>query len=407
MAVKYRTHYHILNSVAGPISKHNVSAAGPVGYQHYTPVLDTELLLYGRPRTPLPDTVSPNLDTGSVSPMMPVRAILSELKHAGRHAVDVKVFNLGSNPIPAVRSNEWFDEHDDELFPVTTTTLPLPTHNAAPPFWQPRASHLRAISHAAFSLAFQIYTESTPRDWNILAECVPGGTTTAALWLSLAAGQPLTTPSSSHCAQQNARKAALIAEWWEGLAPYATIDSTEALWQFALTYGDYYQIFILAFLYEFADLMKYDRGATARNPILLAGGSQAAAPLALFKKVNPQAAALLAPYIKLVTTPWVMAASDTRIFNDLINPFVADANYAFAFRPEDGPYYLYERGYTKEGCGLGALLWYASIVHGINTATLRYWCRDILTTYNLKNEVGAHSPHPSTPAPIFTVPAMV
>lgn len=394
---KYCTHYHIINSVAGPLSKHHISAAGPVGYQHFTPVLDTELLLYGKPITPLPAQVSPNLDTGSVSPMMPVRAILKQLARERRHLVDVTVHNLGSGPLPARRCGSAFQEDlDYDSFVASMHTIPLPRQEAQPPFWSPDAQSLRRISHAAFQLAFQFYTESTPRDWNILAECVPGGTTTAGLWLAVANGGPIETPSSSHEIGPQLRKQALIDQWASAALKYLPINSTEALWRFALANGDYYQIFMLAFLFEYADLMKYDRGGTPRNPILLAGGSQVAAPLALFKMANPRLATILAPHVKLVTTPWVMQAAPQVVFNELIYPFVSDAHFDFAFTKEDGPYYLYEQGYTKEGCGLGALLWYAA-VHGVSTADIRYWCRDILERYNRQPEPEVEVAYPRPP----------
>lgn len=362
------TRYHLINSVAGPVYGHSVSLAGPAGYQHLTPVLDTEVLLHGVVKSILPECLSPHLSTGSASPIVPVRAILMALEALGLHDFSVNIVNLGLSMVPEVEGSNMDFSMD---------TISCPQQFSSPPFTPFRHKYVMAILRAAHRMAHQIYHTSTPDTYDIIAECVPGGTTTASLCLSMICGQFIETPSSSHLSETKLLKNRLVSEWLAEAQLRYVIDSPLSAWKYLLTYGDYQQAFMYCFLHEYAKLVR-EYGIPHQNPVVFAGGTQMAAPLALFVKTNPYLAQSIASCIKLATTPWVMASTDNRIFRDFISPFSAtSAN--FAFKQADGPFYLYELGYTKEGCGLGAMIWFAQMVFGIPSELVRKWCLEALS----------------------------
>jgi NaMN:DMB phosphoribosyltransferase len=190
----------------------------------------------------------------------------------------------------------------------------------------------------------------------LLAECVPGGTTTAQAVLQGLGVEAAGLVSGSLKEPAHGLKAELVAR---GLAA-AQLGPDPAPEAVLAAVGDPMQALVAGVLLGAA-------AAAAPLPLLLAGGSQMAAVLALALALAPaqQRSALLAQ-AALGTTAWVAgeASSDLGLLLERIAGRWGQAPLAFAcglrFSACTTPELLaYERGYVKEGVGAGglALLW--------------------------------------------------
>ncbi|UPM51091.1 TIGR00303 family protein [Synechococcus sp. A10-1-5-1] len=191
----------------------------------------------------------------------------------------------------------------------------------------------------------------------LLSECVPGGTTTALAVLE-ALGVPSTGLVSGSVRQPDHQlKRQLVQQGLEAaqLGPLASPKAVLA------AVGDPMQVVAAALL---------KRAALAGTPVLLAGGSQMAAVLALaLAACTPLERQQLATQAAVVTTAWVAyeAASDFEgLMAQLAQRFAIEP-LAFAtglrFTGSRRQELLdYERGYVKEGVGAGGLaaLWQLS-----------------------------------------------
>lgn len=199
----------------------------------------------------------------------------------------------------------------------------------------------------------------------VLAECVPGGTTTA---LAVLRGLGVAADglvSGSLQAPAHARKAELVAR---GLAAGQPADPLAV----AAAVGDPMQPLAAGLLLAAAE---------AGVPMLLAGGSQMAAVLALALALAPAALRpALAAAAAVGTTAWVAeeAGSDLPLLLRRIGErwgveplaFATDLRFPDPIHPALADY---ERGFVKEGVGAGglALLWQLS---GRSPAALAQAC---------------------------------
>jgi uncharacterized protein (TIGR00303 family) len=188
----------------------------------------------------------------------------------------------------------------------------------------------------------------------LLAECVPGGTTTAQAVLQGLGVEAAGLVSGSLREPAHGLKAELVAR---GLAA-AQLGPNPSPEAVLAAVGDPMQALVAGVLLG---------AAAAPLPLLLAGGSQMAAVLALALALAPpqQRPALLAQ-AALGTTAWVAgeASSDLGLLLERIAGRWGQAPLAFAcglrFSACTTPELLaYEQGYVKEGVGAGglALLW--------------------------------------------------
>jgi NaMN:DMB phosphoribosyltransferase len=188
----------------------------------------------------------------------------------------------------------------------------------------------------------------------LLAECVPGGTTTAQAVLQGLGVEAAGLVSGSLREPAHGLKAELVAR---GLAA-AQLGPDPAPEAVLAAVGDPMQALVAGVLLG---------AAAAPLPVLLAGGSQMAAVLALALALAPadHRPALLAQ-AALGTTAWVAgeASSDLGLLLERIAGRWGQAPLAFAcglrFNACTTPELLaYEQGYVKEGVGAGglALLW--------------------------------------------------
>jgi uncharacterized protein (TIGR00303 family) len=188
----------------------------------------------------------------------------------------------------------------------------------------------------------------------LLAECVPGGTTTAQAVLQGLGVEAAGLVSGSLREPAHGLKAELVAR---GLAA-AQLGPDPAPEAVLAAVGDPMQALVAGVLLG---------AAAAPLPVLLAGGSQMAAVLALALALAPvECRPALLAQAALGTTAWVAgeASSDLALLLERIAGRWGQAPLAFAcglrFSACTTPELLaYEQGYVKEGVGAGglALLW--------------------------------------------------
>jgi uncharacterized protein (TIGR00303 family) len=194
----------------------------------------------------------------------------------------------------------------------------------------------------------------------LLAECVPGGTTTAQALLTGLGVEAAGLVSGSLLQPAHPLKAALVQQGMAAAALAGT--GGEPPRQVVAALGDPMQPLAAGLLLAAAE---------ADLPVLLAGGSQMAAVLALaLALAPPPLRPRLAAVAAVATTAWVAkeAGSDLALLLERIGArwgveplaFAADLRFE---APDLHPALRdYERGYVKEGVGAGglALLWQLS-----------------------------------------------
>jgi len=310
-----------------------ISAAGATAEsRRFTAAADAELLLLG-PAGPLPHALPP-LPAG-VSP-----ALISWAACQGL-GLEPLVIDAGAMVAPA----------------VPHLRLGLPPARCL--------SSGSAMAAAAVERRRQV-GRRLARSWRrrhpdgvlVLAECVPGGTSTAE---ALLCGLDIAAAGlvSGSCRQPpHDLRATLVAR---GLAAARTAGVTrgDALGWLAAV-GDPLQALALGLIEGLAD------PAGEGSPrLLLAGGSQMAAILALgLAMVPPARRPWLAAHAAVVTTAWVAQepASDLRGLLARIGgrwqvvPQLLHTRLRFD-RCRSGALRDYEQGYVKEGVGAGGLAW--------------------------------------------------
>lgn len=317
---------------------HGISAAGTTAAsRRRTAAADAELLLLG-PALSRPHALPP-LPAG-VSPALIGHVVLREL------ALEPLVFDLGCPIAPGV------------------------PHRRPP---EPAGGGpARCLSTgAAMDLARVEALLAFGRQWGasegqaarsrplLLAECVPGGTSTALAVLT-GLGVPADgLVSGSLRRPAHGLKAALVARGLAAAVP--SIGPGADPLQVVAALGDPMQPLAAGLALA---------AAGAGRPVLLAGGSQMAAVLALALALTPTSLRRhLAERVALATTAWLAAEaeSDLPLLLERIGArwgvtplaFAADLRFTGALHPALADY---ERGFVKEGVGAGglALLWQLS-----------------------------------------------
>ena len=304
-----------------------ISAAGatPAARQR-TAAADAELLLLG-PDQPRPHALPP-LPAG-VSPALIAHVVVREL------GLDPLVVDLGVPVAPAVPH-------------LRCGQGPARCLSGGAAMDPQRVAQLLARGRR---LGERLAAAGVPL---LLAECVPGGTTTAQAVLQGLGVEAAGLVSGSLREPAHGLKAELVAR---GLAA-AQLGPNPSPEAVLAAVGDPMQALVAGVLLG---------AAAAPLPLLLAGGSQMAAVLALALALAPpqQRPALLAQ-VALGTTAWVAeeASSDLVLLLQQIAGRWGQAPLAFAsslrFSGCSSPELLaYEQGYVKEGVGAGglALLW--------------------------------------------------
>jgi len=301
-----------------------ISAAGATALaRRGTAAADAELLLLG-PARALPHPLPP-LPAG-VSP-----ALISHVACAGLD-LEPLVVDLGCAISPGV-------PHLRPPPPAATGPSRCLSSGAAMP--RPRVEALLALGRRWGGAG-------GAADPLVVAECVPGGTTTAQALLSGLGIEAGGIVSGSLARPAHALKADLVARGLAACPPSADpIAITAAL-------GDPMQPLAAGLLLAAAE---------AGRPLLLAGGSQMAAVLALaLALAPPPLRQQLVAQAAVGTTAWVARERDSDLALLLarvgqrwaVEPLAFAASLQF-----HGPVHPaladYERGYVKEGVGAGGL----------------------------------------------------
>ncbi|MBV2351590.1 TIGR00303 family protein [Synechococcus sp. HK05] len=304
-----------------------ISAAGATPEsRRLTAAADAELLLLG-PGHPRPHALPP-LPAG-VSPALISRVVVEQL------ALDPLVVDAGAAVPPAVPH-------------LQLGHRPARCLSTGAAMEQQRVLALIALGRR---WGRQLARRGQPL---LLAECVPGGTSTAQAVLQ-GLGVPAAGLVSGSLRQPaHALKAQLVAQ---GLAA-AQLPQHATAEQVLAAVGDPMQPLAAGLLLE---------AAVAGLPVLLAGGSQMAAVLAVaLALAEPSQRSRLAACSAIATTAWVAGepGSDLARLLDELRARWGPEPLAFAaslrFQGCASPQLLaFEQGYVKEGVGAGGLaaLW--------------------------------------------------
>lgn len=303
----------------------DISAAGAdAEARRLTPALDAEYLYCGRTLSAESLPVSPR---GIVSPVVISRACLGLL------GIPVDIIDCGSFQSPLVQCQRLANLVAES--PSSGRALPL--------------NHVHQLFQDGLKIGKKL---SSYNQYLILAECVPGGTTTALALLSALAYECDGYLSSSLPAANHDRRRLLVKEGLEN-APYSLRQMQEEPLFAVASVGDPMQ----------AVLSGIAIAASGKVPVYLAGGSQMLAVWALIRALS-SGQNLKADYrkISLVTTKWVAFDQSARVQNlaqMLAAPLVA-ACPDFSLSKHEG-FRAYEEGNVKEGVGAGASLSFADM----------------------------------------------
>lgn len=316
-----------------------ISAAGATAKdRRLTPKIDAEILINNSPSTGGTIPVSPS---GIVSPVVISKAILKALN------CPVKIIDCGTFIAPQCQ-HESFGNIPAECL-SSGAALDL--------------EHTRNLFERGRELAFSL---NKNHDLIIVAECVPGGTSTAHAILS-AIYKSLPEFSSSSLPIPNAKqKSDLVAE---GLAKARiTPQSPPDPFRFMSCVGDPMQAVASGLALESA----------FKVPTILGGGTQMLAVHALAQMI------MIKPPENLVvaTTGWLAGDSHAKLAllaQTLGTPMIS-AKFDFTNSKHLG-LQEYEKGHVKEGLGAGALLCLAPIMDS-QTYSKEKLCRLIDDCYD-------------------------
>ena len=309
----------------------DISAAGvSAEMRRLTPCTDAEALVAGRAITADSIPVSP---LGIVSPIVVTRACLSLIP-----GLVIETVDCGTFVSPRIAHKK-----------VGTTPAFSVTTGAAIPYGEVLELYRKGYSYGiACAKEF---------DFLVVAECVPGGTTTAMGVLTALGHDVYNMLSSSLPQSESDLRFRLVSE---GLARTSlrvedfVADPLAAV----AAVGDPMQAFVVGLL----------SAACSSVPVVLGGGSQMLAVFALYKAMlRVQPGAVFPPeHVPLVvTTKWVAydpSARTVELSRALGAPYVA-ACPDFAKSRHYG-LQAYEEGNVKEGTGAGAALALARCLGG-------------------------------------------
>ncbi|PWT99088.1 MAG: TIGR00303 family protein [Candidatus Melainabacteria bacterium] len=298
----------------------DVSAAGTTPTaRRLTPALDADLLLMGKLSA---GSMIPRSPAGVVSPVILTRAC-AQLFEWPITVVDCGVFqtpqasfiSLGNTVADCISTG----------------------------FAQPRSTVDRLFEEG-FAMGKELAGRS---QFLVLAESVPGGTTTALAVLTLLGYDVAGLISTSLPNPNRAIKQELLQVGLTRLGQERSYFKSDPLAALAAM-GDPMQAVVAGMALAAADSI----------PVILAGGSQMLAVYAIFSRLwTKSAQAERKPNLIVCTSRWIVndSAADTRHLAQLLEAPLAFADIDFSQSRHHG-LKLYEQGHVKEGCGAGAAL---------------------------------------------------
>ncbi|MBX9686194.1 MAG: TIGR00303 family protein [Candidatus Obscuribacterales bacterium] len=313
----------VLSFAGTKASEHEgISAAGSSPEaRRLTPALDAETLLLGKPVTAASLPVSPS---GIVSPVVITRACLS-LMNLSPLLVDCGSFH------PALTEAMKLSTQVADC-PSTGKALPLPL--------------VKELYQSGIALG-QSLSES--RSYLILAECVPGGTTTAMALLT-ALGYETKGLLSSSLPNSNHEQRFQLVEKGLSKTSYSKAEIKADALKAVAALGDPMQAFSAGLAASAARSM----------PVYLAGGSQMLAVWALLRALDQSTQ--IERNLTVLTTKWVAFDSSAGISKlaDILQAPLAAACPDFMSSRHAG-LRAYEEGNVKEGVGAGASMCLANM----------------------------------------------
>ncbi len=335
-------HMHFVLALAGTAVSdiENISAAGVTAQaRRFTPALDADALVSASDNGEIPK--SPG---GIASPVVLARAALSLIPHK------TTIVDCGAFVSPTVSH-------------IKAGAQPGRTLDAEANVDALTNDEIKLLFHSGLSLAEKLSSEEIV----VLAECVPGGTTTAQAVFHALGFEAENLLSSSLVKSNHGQKVALAKRAVANASnrrhlngnssEYFKADPLDAI----AAVGDPMQAFAVALV-------------TARSSqgliTVLAGGSQMLAVYALASQMAAKQNRVLANTL-VATTKWVACdtTADTATLAALVGaPFVA-SNLSLAESGHPG-LRAYELGHVKEGVGAGAAILLASVMALIDEKTL-------------------------------------
>jgi len=304
-----------------------ISVAGPDPFSTlYTPTLDVEYLVLGKPRTIDMVPITPE---GIPTPALITKAVFNLIKPSYL-IVDSGVFREPKIPfifIPHKTVGGRIDEED---------ALP------------------KDVAHKIFEESRILGRMlSDKKMFIIIGESMPGGTTTAMSIIESLGFKGLGRTSSS---SPNNPVKLKIDVFKKALARQGSFSSDYDVFRIIEIFGDPLHISITGFVI----------GALEReSKIMLAGGTQMYAVLSILKRLKID----LNGKIIVGTTRWIVEdiTSDIKGLAREISPEVPLLYTRIDFK--DSPYEglkYYEKGYVKEGVGAGGSILTAQIIYGLS-----------------------------------------
>ncbi|MBS2008219.1 MAG: hypothetical protein JST01_14315 [Cyanobacteria bacterium SZAS TMP-1] len=353
-----------------------VSAAGAsAASRRLTPKLDAEALLRGR--TAGGESL-PSSPAGVTSPVVVTRACLSLLPHR------LTIFDCGTFSAPEVEHTSLKEKCPAVPAKNFTTANSMSAAQVQALFAEGLTAGRRQSDEgltAGRRQSDEARTDSTTKNLTVLAECVPGGTTTALALLralGIAADGLL---SSSIQGKKPTLKEELVQTGLQRIESELGKNFREVFRNNPLKavecLGDPMQAFAAGFCLGALDSDDEDRCPA----VILAGGSQMLAVYALvraiieagmpdFDNIDRQKLSLRADRrLAVITTKWVARDpfADTRALAELVGaPYMA-ATCDFSKSLHAG-LRAYEDGHVKEGVGAGAALALAALADASATA---------------------------------------
>lgn len=301
-----------------------ITVAGLPGFLGYTPALDFETLYYGMPKS-MPDiALSPE---GPPSPVL-ITSVIQEHFSMPKFFIDAGA----------------------EISPKA----PHIKIDSAPSGSILEGAHVDAkrLFEEGQKLAEQFKHLNGPL---YLAECVPGGTTTAyAVAKALGYACDSCFASSTNAQETRSVKQESVENAWA-----LHKEKIASTWD-AITYlGDPMQPLLCGMLSVLSQ----------NQPVVLAGGTQMATVCAILKALD---ISVNFDNIALMTTQWIINDPHSDLpgllqqIDPSLNAFYAGFNFSQSRYPN---LRLYDEGLVKEGVGAGAMLCHA-LLHGISSSQI-------------------------------------
>lgn len=301
-----------------------ITVAGLPGKIYLTPPLDMEVLYYGKPKTNLD---IPKMPEGPPSPVL-ITSVVKKLIDFPLQFLDLGLRVKPKCPYVSIDTKE-----SDSILEGANVD----------------AEYL-------FEEGLKYSEHISPlNDTIVISECVPAGTTTAYAVTKALGYQSDNCFSSSHFDSSTYNlKESIVNQALE-----KNLKNVKSPFDAIHYFGDNMQAFTTGFV----------KGLSKRNKVILAGGTQMAAVLAILNKIDNN---INFDNIGLMTTKWILNDAYGNIAA-ILKQIQSDINVFFSnFSLEKSKFrnlQLYEAGYVKEGTGCGAAICFAYL-NGISEAKI-------------------------------------